>query len=169
LSTVEEDVFQIIKKVSVEGHDVSESKVSTFFDDEVTVQEQDNFYEQAEASQSLYTKQIVNQENSSATSVGLSTQQQKIQPFCITQQKTTQKKLPKKLENFMNSAAASAALKENLDKKIKLKETYYSEKLTILRDIARSKQEKVIELRRIADILKGVTEKHAFDNMLLKL
>jgi hypothetical protein len=69
----------------------------------------------------------------------------------------------------MNSVAASAALKENLDKKIKLKETYYSEKLTILRDIARSKQEKVIELRRIADILKGVTEKHAFDNMLLNL
>jgi hypothetical protein len=67
LSTVE-DVFQIIKKVSVEGHDVSESKVSTFIDEEVTVQEQDNFYEQAEASQSLYTKQIVNQENSSATS-----------------------------------------------------------------------------------------------------
>jgi hypothetical protein len=95
----------------------------------------------------------VNQENNSATSAGLSTQQQKIQPFCITQQKTTQKKLPKKLEN----------------KKIKLKETYYSEKLTILHDIARSKQEKVIELRRIADILKGITEKHAFDNMLLNL
>jgi hypothetical protein len=36
LSTVEEDVFQIIKKVSVEGHDVSESKVFTSFDDEVT-------------------------------------------------------------------------------------------------------------------------------------
>jgi hypothetical protein len=107
LSTVEEDVFQIIKKVSVEGHDVSESKVSTFFDDEVTVQEQDNFYEQAEASQSLYTKQIVNQENSSATSA--------------------------------------------------------------FADIARSKQEKVIELRRIADVLKGITEKHAFDNMLLNL
>jgi hypothetical protein len=69
----------------------------------------------------------------------------------------------------MNSAAASAVLKENLDKKIKLKETYYSEKLTILRDIARSKQEKVIELRRIADDLKGITEKHAFDNMLLNL
>jgi hypothetical protein len=59
--------------------------VSKSFDDEVAVQEQDNFYEQAEPSQSLYTKQIVNQENSSATSAGLSTQQQKIQPFCITQ------------------------------------------------------------------------------------
>jgi hypothetical protein len=127
--------------------------VSTSFHDELTVQEQDNFYEQAEASQSLYTKQIVNQENNSATSAGLSTQQQKIQPFCITQQKTTQKKLPKKLEN----------------KKIKLKETYYSEKLTIFHDIARSKQEKVIELRRIADILKDITEKHAFYNMLLNL
>jgi hypothetical protein len=41
---------------------------------------------------------------------------------------------------------ASAALKENLDNRIKLKETYYSEKLTILRDIARSKQEIVIYL-----------------------
>jgi tRNA(Glu) U13 pseudouridine synthase TruD len=38
-----------------------------------------------------------------------------------TQQKTIHKKLPKNLENFINSAAASTVFKENLDKNIKLK------------------------------------------------
>jgi hypothetical protein len=88
--------------------------VSKSFDDEVAVQEQDNFYEQAEPSQSLYTKQIVNQENSSATSAGLSTQQQKIQPFLYNATEDYTEKVAKKIGELYEFGCSISSFKRKL-------------------------------------------------------
>lgn len=182
LSSVEEDVLAIIKKVSVEGHDIPESTVTNFISNKqaavtnVIHNEQAPITDDISNEQAPITNNITNDQapnhifeemesqttTDATTSINIwnETDSEMLSPVANLPQIPPQKKLenksheknklPKKLDNLINSAVAATNFESNLKQKIALKQEYYAEKLAILRRIADAEERKADSLQRIA-------------------
>ncbi|XP_030757743.1 uncharacterized protein LOC115883513 [Sitophilus oryzae] len=166
LTSVEEEVLAIIKKVSVEGHDVAESTVTNFI-----VNEQErikNVTSNEQAQNHVFEEMKTHTTNAYTTSTDIEseTDRELLSPLAniselqpqkqLPEKKENEKgKLPKKLDNLINSAVAATTFESNLKQKITLKQEYYAEKLAILRRMAEAEERKADSLQRIATAIEG--------------
>lgn len=163
LSSVEEDVLAIIKKVSVEGHEVPESTVTNFITNKQTITNDINEEPPNQVFEEMETQ--TRTEASTSTNISRKTgremspvvnlpqlQSQKKLPEKKTRDKN---KLPKKLNNLINSAVAATTFESNLKQKVTLKQEYYVQKLAILTRIADAEERKADSSQKIATAIEA--------------
>lgn len=141
LTTVEEEVLQVIKKVSIEGHDNEESMVTFSFDDE------ENRF-----TTSSPTEVIENFAITPHIEERPMEQKAPIEPSMS--ETSSRKKKTKKLERVLHSSAAVSIYEKYLQDKLKMKKEYYYEKVQHFKNIEILKQKKLGVLQTIAHNLK---------------
>lgn len=180
LTATEEEVLTVIKKVSIDGHDVPESTVEFVFEEDNAIP--------AAASEIVIHDPVV-EENAANFEVDSDDIAEVLPPateFALLQNvilepctmasarsdpesalkdltnktKPFKGKMPKKLEHLINAATAATCFKENLNKKVSIKEAYYQQKITLLQEMKLVEEKKVAALERIANAL----EQHRGDS-----
>uniref|UniRef100_A0A6P7F4N7 Regulatory protein zeste n=1 Tax=Diabrotica virgifera virgifera TaxID=50390 RepID=A0A6P7F4N7_DIAVI len=113
LTSTEEDVYSIIKEVSVEGHTVEESMVSFDFNSYTTNMLSETLNSQIdvqdgsnENNQSLDTEPNLEITNEDPQDIKLQTPQKNENRNHRSTMRSKKKRIPKKRENFMNASAA---------------------------------------------------------------
>lgn len=143
LTSVEDEVLQIIKKVSIEGHDVEESALTFQFDD--------NKENRFVTSSPVETETVQNPEPESVSQI----EETQTQPS-VNDTSCIRKKKSKKMERVLNSSAAVSTYEKYLQEKLQIKREYYNEKIQHFRNVQNLKQKQIEALQRIADNLKPV-------------
>ncbi|KAK4887353.1 hypothetical protein RN001_003624 [Aquatica leii] len=165
MTDVEEDILDVIKKISVEGHNVPESATGFTFSNAPSV--------------SLYTNpdNVISKTTVSANSqhtqieLPLEAAQCPNEAVVVVQEDKTsntpsiatkgnnkpKKQMPKKSQTLYNSATAAMDFKEYLKHKHKVKEEYYKEKIAFLEEGVRLKAKKDIYNILIIFFLQYVT------------
>ncbi|KAJ8964899.1 hypothetical protein NQ314_004538, partial [Rhamnusium bicolor] len=148
LTKVEEDIIDIIKIVSVEGHEnVKESIVE--FNMEFETQKNDendcNFISETQSS------------NPSINRVEISEDHQNKTPSAKNGKEWKSRKIAKRTPTRLkHTTAAIESYEKHLDKKLAIKEKYYEEKLKILSEMVVAKTQCASALQRIAEALENL-------------
>lgn len=167
LTNIEEDVLSIIKKVSIEGHNVPESQTVFHFNKDSAVvpqTEKPTLYEFVTPSEAVVaqteifevceindsSKEQIPNERGTTASASLNVNG-------IT--KAEKKKMPKKVNNLVNSAMAALSFDTYLKKKIDLKTNYYKEKLTHMKNLEKLKAAKIETMQSIGQSLQSLVRK----------
>uniref|UniRef100_A0A6P7FZH8 Regulatory protein zeste n=1 Tax=Diabrotica virgifera virgifera TaxID=50390 RepID=A0A6P7FZH8_DIAVI len=165
LTSTEEDVYSIIKEVSVEGHTVEESMVSFDFNSYTTnmlsetlnsqIDVQDGSNENNQRMDTVPNLKITNED---PQDIKLQTPQKNENRNHRSTMRSKKKRIPKKRENFMNASAAATTYKDYLNKKSNIKKAYYREKINIMKTNLNIKRRKNIILQNILEKLSTLAE-----------
>lgn len=158
LTKVEEDILEIIKKVSVEGHEVQESYAEFNLQCEnvaVTSKRDLIPVDTSSTSKQLNSLCVADDE---LNHTGSTIFKQSNKSGEILKGEQSVKKVPKKIERLINSATAASHFSENLNKKVSLKEEYYKKKIEIMQEMLEEKRKRNNVLERMTIALEAIAD-----------
>ncbi|KAJ3647952.1 hypothetical protein Zmor_019794 [Zophobas morio] len=153
-SSIEEDILQIIKPVSIEGHnEIMESDVSFHHSAATSSAEM-----VLEADEEISWAAGLDKPSTSASPPIDSINETVSFPSKSVSSDKKLKKIPKRVTQLMNSASATQAYNENLVKKLTMKEAYYKMKIECLNKRHDLEVRKVEAIEKIAHALTNLSQ-----------